>query len=121
MPRPDFVPQRAPLVSSCFQTARPIPMIAQEFETAEDRAIQKLTESPFLRTWRKAFSLATGLEVELVAADPDGRQLPRHPHRQCILPCTPARTRDAALVRPCVNRSGAMRLSGRRVASVLPG
>ncbi len=44
-------------------------MIAQEFETAEDRAIQKLAESPFLRTWKRAFALATGLEAELIAAE----------------------------------------------------
>jgi AraC-like DNA-binding protein/ligand-binding sensor protein len=44
-------------------------MITQEFETAEDRAFQKLIESPFLRTWRKAFLLATGLETELIPAE----------------------------------------------------
>jgi len=59
----------APLGSSCFRIASPTTMTAQEFETAEDRAIQKLADSPFLRTWRKAFSIATGLEAALVPAD----------------------------------------------------
>ncbi len=44
-------------------------MNPQEFETAEDRAFQRLAESPFLKTWRRAFLLATGLEAELVPAE----------------------------------------------------
>lgn len=44
------------------------PMHAHDGETAEDRALQKLIDSPFFRSWKKAFALATGLEVECVKA-----------------------------------------------------
>lgn len=44
-------------------------MTAQEFDTAEDRAMHKLAESPFLRTWKRAFAVATGLEADLIPAE----------------------------------------------------
>jgi AraC-like DNA-binding protein/ligand-binding sensor protein len=52
-------------------------MSSQEFETAENRALQKLTDSSFFRTWKRAFALATGLEAELVPAEPE--ELERQP------------------------------------------
>ncbi len=50
-------------------------MPAQNLLTAEDRAFHKLAESPLFQTYRAAFRLATGLDVELRQAgdedDPD--------------------------------------------------
>ncbi|MEM1297295.1 MAG: PocR ligand-binding domain-containing protein, partial [Verrucomicrobiota bacterium] len=50
-------------------------MTPHTIETAEDRAFQKLGESSLFQTYRTAFRLATGLDVELRPAgeedDPD--------------------------------------------------